>query len=177
MKRFLGTLLAIVIFYGAIYGGGQLIKLGADPSDESYDDNPVIYDETIAEREREEQQAALDDYEYLQHEEEIQQLIDDNHAMPWDEAEKHIGEYVTIYGYVSAVTYEKDESGEPIFVDIGGTYPDNRVTGVCWSEYHSNFENLEQFEGETVFMEGTLYEYNGVPNIELTDGFQIRKME
>lgn len=96
-------------------------------------------------------------------------------AIDWAEAEDHIGEYVTIYGEVKEVS-QPGVNGDPIFVDIGNAYPGDRVTGVCWSEYHSSFDNLFDYEGSLVLMQGTLYLNDGTPNIELTDSFQIEKL-
>lgn len=96
-------------------------------------------------------------------------------AIDWTEAEDHIGEYVTIFGVVEEVS-QPGVSGDPIFVDIGGSYPSDRVTGVCWSEYHSAFDDLFSYEGNPVLMEGTLYMHEGTPNIELTDSFQIEAL-
>lgn len=96
-------------------------------------------------------------------------------AIEWEDAEEHIGEYITIVGTVEEVS-QPGVSGDPIFVDIGASYPHDRVTGVCWLEYHSVFDDLFSYEGETVLMEGTLYMHDGTPNIELTDSFQIKAL-
>ena len=96
-------------------------------------------------------------------------------AIDWEDAADHIGEYVTIFGTVEEVS-QPGANGDPIFVDIGNAYPGDRVTGVCWSEYHSAFDDLFSYEGEPVLMEGTLYMNDGTPNIELTDSFQIKAL-
>ena len=155
--KLLSTLLAIVVFYGGIMFIGHMIPSGTDQPNngESFD--------------------AISEYgrEYL-FDEQSEQSAEEAGAIGWSEAEGYIGEYVTVYGTVKEVS-QPGASGDPIFVDIGNAYPGDRVTGVCWSEYHSAFDDLFQYEGEAVFMEGTLYLHNGTPNIELTDSFQIRE--
>ena len=123
----------------------------------------------------EEQEQAQEDYYY---DKALQYASESNpDAIPYDEASEHMNEYVTLYGFIKDVDKES-AGGEPIFVDLGETYPNsNRVTGVIWPEYHSEFPDIEDYEGKCVYMEGTLYEYNGIANIELTDSFQIRAAE
>ena len=77
-----------------------------------------------------------------------------------------MGEHVIICGIVEEVDSTSANSN-PTFVDVGDTYPNDRVTGVIWEEYQSVFSNINKYNGELVYMEGTLYEYNGLPNIEL----------
>lgn len=124
----------------------------------------------------------LSEMEKIQEEEALNSYYEDAYfkaeqagAIEWAEADDHIGEYVTIYGEVKEVS-QPGVNGDPIFVDIGNAYPGDRVTGVCWSEYHSSFDNLFDYEGSLVLMQGTLYLNDGTPNIELTDSFQIEKL-
>lgn len=98
-------------------------------------------------------------------------------AIPCEDARDHIGEDVTLYGVVAEVDQPGTE-GDPIFVDLGAAYPDkSRTTGVIWSEYHSVFPDIFGYEGCIVFMRGTMYENDGVPNIKLTDASQIERAD
>lgn len=93
-------------------------------------------------------------------------------GMDWTDVEDHVGEYVYFFGKVMDVDSES-AGGDPTFVDVGGIYPDNRVTGVIWPEYSSAFSNIHDIEGEYICMNGTVYMYDGTPNIELTSPSQI----
>lgn len=97
-------------------------------------------------------------------------------AISWEDASEHIGDYVTICGIIEDVD-STSADGNPTFVDMGDTYPNDRVTGVIWNEYQSEFPNISDYAGYPVYMSGTLYEYNGIPNIELTDSSQIQEVE
>lgn len=119
--------------------------------------------------------AAQEEYEEQERQEHIAYEAKEAGAIDWEDAADHIGEYVTIFGTVEEVS-QPGANGDPIFVDIGNAYPGDRVTGVCWSEYHSAFDDLFSYEGEPVLMEGTLYMNDGTPNIELTDSFQIKAL-
>ena len=114
-----------------------------------------------------------EDIEALRSEDPEQYALTINeNAIPWEDAYDHIGENVTVCGYVTNVS-----GSDPVYVDVGGEYPDNRVTGVIWPEYEDEFINLESLEGEIVYMEGELYDYNGTPNIKIVDSSQIYNLE
>lgn len=113
--------------------------------------------------------------DYEAHEEEaVYNSMFEEHpdGLDWTDVENHVGEYVYFFGKVMDVDSES-AGGNPTFVDVGGMYPDNRVTGVIWPEYSSVFSDIHEIEGKYICMNGTVYTYNGTPNIELTDPSQI----
>ena len=132
--------------------------------------------ERLEEEERLQKEEALSRESEEAYREEIESKIEEANAISWEDAEDHIGEYTTIYGTVMDVS-QPGVSGDPIFVDVGGSYPNKRVTGVCWEECHAQFDNLQSYDGSFVLMEGTLYMHDGTPNIKLTDSFQIREID
>lgn len=158
--------LIIILFFA---GGFALNYYLDTPGDKSETDKEVEYaadaDQDYIDN-HESENAAREEYEALK----------EQGIYPVGEAEDHIGEYVAFYGHVSEVS-QPGVDGDPIFVNIGGSYPNALLTGVCWSEYHSAFEDLKQYEGETVTIKGTVYDYEGTPNIELTDSSQISKID
>lgn len=131
------------------------------------------HQEWLAEQEQEAEERMQQEEEDRQRE--IEYEAEQAGAIDWEDAEDHIGEYVVIFGEVAEIS-QPGASGDPIFVDIGDAYPNKRVTGVCWSEYHSAFDNLFSYEGNPVLMEGTLYMNDGTPNIELTDSSQLKAL-
>jgi len=140
------------------------------PSESEYEQ----YEQEYYDEKAKEEEDALNQYK---EDDPIQYALDQNpDAIPWDEALEHMGEHVIICGIVEEVDSTSANSN-PTFVDVGDTYPNDRVTGVIWEEYQSVFSNINKYNGELVYMEGTLYEYNGLPNIELTDSSQIKIVE
>ena len=160
-------LIILSIFLGLFY------LCGCSDSNENNSSDYLLEQDAIAAAEQAEiqQEQAAQDMAEEQFWDEMN-AADANGGVHWSDAEDHIGEYVALYGYVAEVS-QPGVSGDPIFVDLGDAYPNSRVTGVCWSEYHSQFHDLEDLEGKLIKMEGTLYDYEGTPNIELTDSFQI----
>lgn len=91
----------------------------------------------------------------------------------WSDACNHIDETVTIVGPVVTIN-EPGVTGNPVFIDIGESYPsEDRVTAVIWDENRDNFDDWYQYEGETVYITGEPYYYDGVVNIRLSDEMQI----
>ena len=160
-----GCLVGVMIF--AVFVVGCLaLNIVFDSSPEPYDSRA----QEMADLEE------LQDEEYSN--ERILESIEEGHpgAIPCEAAMDHIGEDVELYGVVADVD-QPDTEGDPIFIDLGAAYPDKtRTTGVIWSEYHSNFPNIFDYEGCVIFMRGTLYENDGVPNIKLTDASQIERV-
>lgn len=139
-------------------------------TEEATVDDYEAYQQEMAEQRAEE----YEEYKWEDPDAYIQSINPD--AIPWDEAYEHIGEYITLYGGVTKVDIDSAD-GNPIFIDIGGEYPDERLTGVIFEEYHSEFPNVESIIGEPVFIEGELTDYNGTPSIKLTDEGQLSVIE
>lgn len=80
--------------------------------------------------------------------------------------------------YVKGKVKKVTTSNGNTFIDIGKAYPDKgRVTGVIWKEYAKNFEYSPYFyEGETVYLRGNIYPYDGCANIKLESDSQIIKL-
>jgi len=133
-----------------------------DTEQRSYDEEPWGSAEDLAEQQEYEEDLRIYD--------EMMQAHPD--AISWESASEHEGEYITVYGTVKDVDSEST-GGDPTFVDVGGAYPDARLTGVIWPECSSLFPNVNELEGAFICMSGTIYMYKGNPNIELTDASQI----
>lgn len=156
MSNAKGILICAIIVGVALFGFHTLNK--DEPTEEDYQ----RYQQERAEEEIDKWDNPID---YA--------LSINSEAIYWEDASEYIGEYATVFGIVEAV----DTDGDTTYVDIGDSYPAPRVTGVIWSEYQSEFPNIESCEGELVFIEGELYEYDGNPNIKLTDESQIWVVE
>lgn len=100
-------------------------------------------------------------------------------AIPWQEASRHIGETVTIYGPVADAEFADTSSGQPTFIDLGAAYPDkNRVSMVVWGEDRDAFPEAPEsmYAGCTICVTGEIYIYNDVCNIKVTSPSQVQVM-
>jgi DNA/RNA endonuclease YhcR with UshA esterase domain len=88
------------------------------------------------------------------------------------EAKDHVGQSVTVEGRVSEVHHTA--SGNAIFIDIGGRYPDNVFAAVIFQDDFDKFPDIDALEGKTVDVTGPIKRYKGKPEIILTDPAQIK---
>jgi DNA/RNA endonuclease YhcR with UshA esterase domain len=88
------------------------------------------------------------------------------------DAQKHVGQVVTVEGVVSDV--HAAASGRATFIDIGGNYPDNAFAAIIFSGNTSKFPNVDALNGKTVDVTGTVRLYKGKPEIILNEAAQIK---
>lgn len=89
-----------------------------------------------------------------------------------EEAQKHVGQIVTVEGVVSQVHHAT--SGKVTFIDMGGGGPNNSFTAVIFAGDASKFPDVEAFEGKTIDVTGLIRLYRGKPEIILNDAGQIK---
>ena len=88
------------------------------------------------------------------------------------DAASHIGQNITVEGVVSNV-HEARGSGT-IFLDMGGSYPNNAFTAVTFPDDASKFPNVTVLSGKTVDITGTIQDYKGKPEIILKSADQVK---
>lgn len=92
----------------------------------------------------------------------------------WYNAHAKIGEYGTIAGPVKSVYQAKNSPGMPVFINIGADYPSSsRAQVVLWAEDVSSCEEMLHaidHGGAWISMTGQISLYNGVPEINFSDG-------
>ena len=97
-------------------------------------------------------------------------------AIPWEKAKEHVGQTVMIKGKVVNISRPEGVSGNPIYLDIGAAYPDkDRVTLVIWTDDWDSAPPVNLYNGNIVYVTGTIYTHDGVANIEITNTKQIEK--
>ncbi len=99
-------------------------------------------------------------------------------AISWDKAKYHIGERTTVYGAVVDTRWASGSKGKPTFLNVGKPYSDpDRFTVVIWIDYRANFPQAPEvyYLGKTIYVTGLITEYNGIPQIEVTDPSQIQE--
>lgn len=142
-----------------------------DKAQEAKDHSPGAYqqyqNEYIAEKNREEEEARINQlYDMACYYEDVVTDIND-----------YLGSDIKVYGEIAEISQSPDSTGSPTFIDLGEPYPSaNRFTIVIWEEYYSLFsDKLQQLNyGDTIFVDGCISTYEGVPQIEVTDPAQIQ---
>jgi len=97
-------------------------------------------------------------------------------AISWDKAKDHIGDRATVYGPVAGTKYGVTSSGKPTWLNIGKDHPSTeRFVVIIWGENRGNFSQAPEvyYLGKTIYVTGLIQEYNGIPQIEVTDPSQI----
>jgi hypothetical protein len=98
-------------------------------------------------------------------------------GIPWNEAKYHIGERTTVYGPVASTYWATNSKGQPTFINLGNAHPNtNRFTAIIWVQNRGNFPFAPEsyYSGKTISVTGLIYDYEGVPQIEVTSPSQIQ---
>jgi RecG-like helicase len=85
------------------------------------------------------------------------------------EAKAHVGEVATVTGKVAS--FRVTQKGD-VFLNIGGTYPNQPFTAVCF-QAAIPADDLKKFVGKTVKVTGEIKDYNGQIEIVLERASQI----
>ena len=88
------------------------------------------------------------------------------------EAQSHVGQSVTVEGKVANV-HSIPDSGV-IFIDIGGTYPNQAITGVILKTDAGKFPNVQSLTGKVVDITGQVELYKGQAQILVNDPAQLK---
>jgi hypothetical protein len=85
-------------------------------------------------------------------------------------AADHVGQSVTVEGIVGCVHV----AARAVFIDVGGSYPDEDFVGVIFPENFGAFPNVTALDGKTIDVSGTIQLYRGKPEIVLRSATQIQ---
>jgi DNA/RNA endonuclease YhcR with UshA esterase domain len=88
------------------------------------------------------------------------------------DANKHVGELVTVEGVVSDVHHAK--SGKATFINICGAFPNNGFSGVVFSDDAAKFPEIDLLKGKTVDITGRIKSYQGSTETILNDPAQLK---
>jgi very-short-patch-repair endonuclease len=93
-----------------------------------------------------------------------------SNTVPAAQAYKHIGDYRVVCGYVAQVKgFSKGK-----YLNLGTSYPNQDITVVVWNSDMGNFDNLDQYEGREICVQGTVSSYKGTPQIKLSSMNQLQ---
>jgi len=85
------------------------------------------------------------------------------------DARNHIGESTTVVGTVSEIHVTRKGT---VLIDMDGRFPNEQFTAV-WLAPGAPVAQLQNFDGKTISVKGTIQEYRGRPEIILTSMNQI----
>ena len=93
-----------------------------------------------------------------------------SNTVPAAQAYKYIGDYRVVCGYVAQVKgFSKGK-----YLNLGTSYPNQDVTVVVWNSDIGNFDNVDQYEGRDICVQGTVSSYKGTPQIKLYSMNQLK---
>lgn len=91
------------------------------------------------------------------------------------EALKYKGQKVTVCGIVTQIYTPNDVEGNPVYINMGGKFPNHSFTIVIWGDDILKFKNgLEEYKGRHISVTGKIKEYEGKAQIVVKESKQIK---
>jgi hypothetical protein len=87
------------------------------------------------------------------------------------DAAAHVGQMATVVGLVDNVHQSRSNM---IFIDMGGTYPNNAFSAVVFAKDAGKFPNLMPLKGKKVGITGKIEMYRSKPEIVLHTADQVK---
>lgn len=92
-----------------------------------------------------------------------------------EEAGQHIGDSVTVCGLVADMRYFENSKNQPTFLNIGDSYPNQKLTVVIWGSVKTQFkEPLENLKGKQICITGRIILFKERPEIVIDSPDQIK---
>jgi len=96
-------------------------------------------------------------------------------TIPASEAKDHLGKTATVCGKVASTRYLDSSNRQPTFLNFDKEYPNHTFSAIIFGANRSKFGKPEQeYLEKNVCVTGEIRDYNGKPEIELTDPKQVR---
>jgi hypothetical protein len=90
------------------------------------------------------------------------------------QAKAHEGETATVCGAVASERTATSSRGEPTFINLDSTYPNQVFTILIWGDDKKNVGELPHV-GSHVCAKGLITDYHGVPEIVVRSSGQLSK--
>ena len=92
------------------------------------------------------------------------------------EASEHVGKHAEVCGRVASAEYIRRIGGEPTFLNLGRSYPDQPFTVVIWGEDRSRWRVPpdERYLSHDICVTGEIRMHEDVPQIRARNPDQIR---
>jgi DNA/RNA endonuclease YhcR with UshA esterase domain len=96
--------------------------------------------------------------------------------IPASQAAQHVGEKVTVCGYVASTRYLSSSRSKPTFLNFSKPYPDEDFTVVIWPEDRAKFGEPEsKYLHKNICVVGEITLYRGGPQITARNPSQIHE--
>jgi len=90
------------------------------------------------------------------------------------DAKNHIGERATVCGKVAGERTATSSRGQPTFINLDATYPNQVFTILIWGDDRQNVGTLPTV-GSHACATGIIQDYRGVPEIVVRNSGQLSK--
>jgi len=91
------------------------------------------------------------------------------------EAKKHVGEKATVCGEVASTHYATSSRGNPTFINLDKSYPNQIFTVLIWGTNRPKFGDPEEaYRSKHICVTGKISDYKGVPEIIAYEPSQIK---
>lgn len=90
-----------------------------------------------------------------------------------EDAKNYISQTDTVVGKV----FQVHSTDKALYINIGAKYPDNPFTAVIFAKDKDKFGGVQSYNGKTVEIIGVIIEYNGKPEIVMSEVKQIVVVE
>lgn len=93
-----------------------------------------------------------------------------------EEAALKIGDTVTVCGKIMDAKYMERSKNQPTLLNMGNTYPNQKLTVVIYGESRKNFgyKPEDMLLNKTICITGKVEVYNGKSQMVVTNPFQIK---
>ena len=80
-----------------------------------------------------------------------------------EDAANHIGDSVKVCGKVSGIRFLENSNGQPTFINLGPSYPNQLLTIVIWGQLRIKFEKTPEalFADKEICVTGKIELYKG----------------
>lgn len=95
-------------------------------------------------------------------------------TIPATEAKNHMGEQATVCGKVASEHTATSSRGEPTFINLDSSYPNQIFTILVWGDDRKNIGELPRM-GSRVCASGVIKDFRGVPEIVVRTSGQLTK--
>ena len=107
----------------------------------------------------------------------VLQINAQNNQINSVDVEKYIGTNQLVCGKIFSTRYLRDTKQGVMFLNMGGSYPNQHVAGVTWyKQYKQNFTYRpdKELKNKNICMEGYIETYRGRPQIFIFNESQIK---
>lgn len=103
-------------------------------------------------------------------------LAQANKKIPAAQSAQHVGETVSVCGYVASTRYLSSSRSKPTFLNFDKPYPDQDFTVVIWPEDRQKFGDPEtKYLHKGICVTGKITLYRGSPQIVAKTADQIKE--